>query len=79
VALAALLLYLLLVLALDARVARVTLTWPWVGAAFVIGTVAIARGLGQAERLSAGTLVNVALLALALLAGLLVADLGTSA
>jgi lysophospholipase L1-like esterase len=78
-ALAALLLYLLLVLALDAQIAQVTLTWPWIGAAFVIGTVGFARGLGRAERLSAGALLNVALLALALLAGLLVADLGTSA
>ena len=56
-----------------------TLTWPWIGATFVIGTAGLARGLGRTDRLSAGTLLNVALLALALLAGLLLADLGSSA
>jgi hypothetical protein len=77
--LSALLLYLLGVLALDARVRHTTLTWPWIAAAFLLATAALARGLARAERLSAGALMTVALAAGALLAGLLVADLGTSA
>jgi lysophospholipase L1-like esterase len=79
VALAALLLYLLLVLALDARVAGRTLGGWWITGAFLGGTAAIALALRRTARLGPGGLINLALLAMALLAALLVADLGVSA
>jgi lysophospholipase L1-like esterase len=66
------------VLALDAHVRHVTLTRRWIAGAFLLGTTVLARVLGRSRRLSAGTLVNLALLAFALLAALLAADLGTS-
>jgi lysophospholipase L1-like esterase len=78
VALAALLLYLLLVLVLGARVGRVTIGWPWILGAFLLGTAVLARGV-RSERLAAGALVNLTLFAVALLAALLIADLGVSA
>jgi hypothetical protein len=66
------------VLALDAHVRHVTLTWPWITGAFLLAIAVMAQMLARSERVSAGTLVNLALLALALLAALLFADLGTS-
>jgi lysophospholipase L1-like esterase len=78
-ALAALLLYLLLVLALGARIGGVTLTWPWIAGGFLVITGALARGLARSAGPSAGALLNLGLLAGALLAALLLADLAASA
>jgi hypothetical protein len=39
------------VLALDARIRHVTLTWPWIAGVFLLGTTVLARVLARSQRL----------------------------